>query len=879
MSPRLLATRFHIPTPRTGLVARPRLLEQLQRGLDENRKLTLISAPAGYGKTTLVAEWFARLASKAETAQTRIGWLSLNETDNTLVRFMEYFIAALQQVDDALGQRALSLLGVPQVASPLVILDELLNDLAGLEFRLCLALDDYHTITAPQIDQALEYLLDHQPPHLHLVITTRVDPALPLARLRARGQMTEIRARDLRFTLPEASQFFNQVMRLDLPAESIQALDARTEGWAAGLQLAALALQDQPDRQDFLSAFGGSHRYVVDFLLDEVLKRQPPEVSAFLTQTSILPRLNAALCQAVTGNPASAAILAGLERANLFLLPLDETRGWYRYHSLFAEALRLGLEPADAPPLHARAAAWFEAQGWPAEALVHWQAVPEPSQAARLMVQLAPELLRSGDAQTLLGWLNTLPESVLDQSPELVSHHALCLLMTGQAEAAHRSAERAFASPSQANDGRLLAVRAWFSAAAGAAETLDLAHLALASLGEGGSFFHALALLALGSQYAWSANLAESSQVFRQTWELGRRMQHPFIALGGLANLAFNLLEMGQLRQAETLCRSAFKEYVDSRSRPLPVLGILHSALAAICYEKGDLDEAQNLAEGGIALCRRLFSNDIMGGDSEITLARIALERGEPEKGFDLLGGIASAARQRDMTMVVYKMALAEADLHFLLGDLPAARRKLQEAQALTRPELSKSSRIAAHWHARLLAAAGQARQALRSLDGLAQAEQQDGALRRQMSIQLTQALAYEQLGESSRAQSLFMEILNQAAAEGYRSLFFPYPGRPTRSLLAAARPGFPDFVASILKEPSPPASPRSAPLDALPDPLSEQEIRVLKLLIAGKSNAEIAAELVISVGTAKWHVHNLLQKLGVNTRTQAIARARDLNI
>ena len=879
MTPHLLATKFHIPSRRAGLVVRPRLLEHLQRGLDENRKLTLISAPAGYGKTTLAAEWIANLQSKIANQKLKICWLSLDEADNAPARFMEYFIAALQQVDEGIGQRPLSLLGVPQVASYLVILDELLNDLAGLEFQLCLALDDYHTITSPQIQQAMEYLLDHQPSQLHLIITTRVDPALPLARLRVRGQMTEIRARDLRFTLEEASQFFNQLMRLDLSLDAIRALDARTEGWAAGLQLAALALSDQPDRQDFLSAFGGSHRYVVDYLLDEVLKRQPTEISAFLTQTSILRRFNAGLCQAVTGNPNSAEILSQMERANLFLLPLDETRGWYRYHSLFAEALHLGLDPAEERTMHARAAAWFEGNGWLSEALAHWQAVPEPAQAARLMTQLAPELLRTGEAQTLLGWLNSLPESVLPQSPELVSHHALCLLMTGQPDAARESAARAFAAPSQAKDGRLLAIQAWFSAAAGSARTMELARLALERLGEGDSFFHALALLALGGQYAWSANLSESSEIFRQTWELGKRMKHPFIALGGLANLAFNLLEKGQLREAESLCRAAFDEFVDSRGRPLPILGILHAPLAAICYEKGSLDEAQNLAERGVALCQRLFSNDIMGGDNEITLARIALERGEPEKGFDLLRAITRSASQRGMTIVVYKMALADAELHLLMGDLPAAGRKLREVEALTRPELSKSSRMAEHLRARLLAAAGETRQALNILHELAQTDQADGALRRHMGIQLTQALVYEQLGDRTRARNLFMEILNLAAVEGYESLFFPHPGRPTRPLLEAARSSAPELVNAILNGKPAEAEPRSAPFEGLPDPLSEQETRVLKLIVAGKSNAEIAADLVISVGTAKWHVHNILQKLGVGNRPEAIARARALGI
>lgn len=874
MHTRLLATKFHIPPRRANLVARSRLLERIDSGLFGGCKLTLISAPAGYGKTSLVAEW---IASKSEHSQTKITWLSLEEADNDPARFIEYFIAALQQVDESIGQRAMSLMGVPQISSPLVILDELLNDLSCLEFRLCLVLDDYHIIHSPEIHQAIEYLLEHQPSQLHFIFTTRIDPPLPLARLRARAQLTEIRARDLRFTLEEASQFFNRVMRLNLPLESVEALDARTEGWAAGLQLAALALQDQSNHQDFLADFGGSHRYVVDYLLEEVLKRQPPEISTFLAQTSILQRFNSALCQAVTENPDSADILTQLERANLFLLPLDESRGWVRYHSLFAEALQLGLTPTEKRTLHARAATWFEENGWLTEALAHWQAVPEPSRAARLMIQLAPGLLRTGEAQTLIGWLKTLPDSLISQSSELVSHHALCLLMTGQPGAAHELAARALAEVSQAKDGRLLAIQAWFSAASGSAETIEIANHSLELLGEGDSFFRALALLALGSQFAWSANLAESTRVFRQTWELGRRMQHPFIALGGLANLAFNLLEMGELREAETLCRVAFEEYVDSRGRTLPVLGMLHAPLAAICYEKGNLEEAQNLAEQGIAICQRLFSNDIMGGDNEITLARISLHHGEPEKGFTLLRGIAHTANLRGMKIIVYKMALAEAELLLLMGDLSAAKSKLREVEALTRPELSKSSRMVEHLRARILAARGDTRQAFVILEKLAEIDQTDGALRRKMGILLTQSLVYEHLGEKQSARSLFLHALKQAVDAGYKSLFLPYPGRPTRPLLEAARSSAPAQVDAILTLVPPDAGSHSAPLDQLPDPLSEQEIRVLEFILAGKSNAEIAVELTISIGTAKWHVHHVLQKLGARSRNQAAARAREL--
>lgn len=879
MNLQLLAAKFQIPF-RNAAVVRPRLLERMTHGLDEQHKLALVSAPAGYGKTTLVAQWISEVTAQRKT---KIACLSLDGADNDAARFLAYFISAFHRVDSNLGQGALSLLGIPQVSSPLVILDQLLNDLDGFQDRLCLVLDDYHVITAPQVHQVLEYFLNHQPPQVYLLLTTRVDPPFPLARMRARGQLTELRARDLRFTLEEARLFFNQTMRLDLDFHTIQALDARTEGWAAGMQLAALALQDVADPGMFVSDFRGSHRYVIDYLIDEVLKRQPPAVRDFLTRTSVLPRFTAGLCQAVTGDPASAEILARLERDNLFLLPLDNDRDWFRYHPLFAEALRLELSQPDEKEIHRKAAAWLEAQGWSREALAHWQAAREPVEAARLIGRLAPELLRGGELQSLLEQINLLPETVVSVSPDLVAYKSLCLLMTGQPAAARAYASSGAASTalavSQPRDGRLLAVQAWFSVAVGDPHSAELAGQALDLLDSEDSLFCALALLAIGGHHAWNANLGESSLVFRQTWELGRRLESPFVSLGGLANLAFNLIEMGQLRQAEALCRVAFDETVDTRGRPLPVLGVLHAPLAAICYEKGDLDEAQLLAERGIALCRRLFSNEMMGGDNEITLARIAFDRGDPATSFSCLHKAAHAAEQRGLSLIVYKMALVETEFYLLQGDIPAAKRKMKDVNRLTQPALTKTSRLMKHLWARILIATGQVREGLELLRELERTDQADGAMRRQAGIHLTQALAYQHLGDLERSSSYMLMAVKFAAQEGYRSLFFDHPGRPTLALLEAARQVAPDFVSDVLKlSPSRNESKTRAGIPLI-EPLSEQETRVLRLIILGKSNAEIAAELVIGIGTAKWHVHHVLQKLGVNNRAQAILRARELGI
>lgn len=878
MISRFLKTKFYIPSWREDAVSRPRLLARLQAGLEEARKLTLISAPAGYGKTTLAAEWIHTIQRYYQPA-IQVAWLSLDEGDNDPARSLSYFISALQSIDETLGQGTSSLLGMPQLPPLSAILDEVINDLAGSDARIVLFLDDYHVITNVILHEALEYLMEHQPPTLHLVITTREDPPFSLARMRARRQVTEIRAHDLRFTLEEARQFFQQSMSLGLDPETINAIESQTEGWAVGLQLAALAMQDLPHPQEFLVGFSGTHRYIIDYLLEEVLKRLPTEISEFLSKTALLKRFNAELCQAVTGNSASTEILAQLERSNLFLIPLDDQRGWYRYHHLFANVLCAGISADVEREICTRAARWFESKALLAEALPYWLAISDVDQVARLLSKLAIDSIRNGELQTLLHWLDSLPEQVVGNDPNLVFYKALCLLMTGQINRAQdylaQANHRFEPAEKSAGYGRLLSIRAWLSATGDEIRTAERAQTALVHLQESDVFFRILTLIALGDYYAWNADLAKSTEVFREAWRLGRQLNHPFITLGALASLAFNLLDQGQLREAEALCRSALAEYVDSRGKPLPILGMIYSPLATICYEKGEFEEAQFFAETGSELCQRLFSSAIMGKDNEIVLARIALLRGNTKQAMELVQATAQAARENNQMMIVFKMAIVQAEVYLVQGNLAEAEMALRELDALVQANLTKAKHIIIHLHAIYWSIVGQPKKALAILSELEQANREEGSVRRVIGVTITKALIYQQLSDQEQARRAFEAAIRLAAPDGYRSPFIPRGNRPTRPLLQAARAIAPAFVDSILQA----TTPAENGSVTLPDPLSEQEIRVLKLLAGGKSNQEIAAELVISVGTAKWHVHNVLQKLGANNRATAILRARELGI
>ena len=443
MTAPILATKLYIPPPRPRVVPRPRLVKRLNEGLAAGHKLALISASAGFGKTTLVSEWIASCGRP-------IAWLSLDEGDNDFTRFLTYLVAGLQTIAANIGEGVLGVLQSPQPPATESILTALLNEINTLPDNFVFVLDDYHVIDSKPVDDVLSFLLEHLPPQMHLVITTREDPSLPLARLRARGQLTELRAADLRFTPAEAAEFLNRVMGLNLSAEDIAALETRTEGWIAGLQLAALSMQGRSDAASFIQAFTGSHRFVLDYLVEEVLQRQPEGIHSFLLKTAILDRLSGSLCNAVTGREDSKGMLDTLERGNLFIIPLDDQRQWYRYHPLFAEVLQARLideQPDQVFSLHRRAGEWYEHNGSAADVIRHALAAEDFERAAGLIELAVPEMRRSrqGATVTELGWLKALPDELVHFRPVLSVDYAYALFAGGEQEAVEarlRDAER-----------------------------------------------------------------------------------------------------------------------------------------------------------------------------------------------------------------------------------------------------------------------------------------------------------------------------------------------------------------------------------------------------------------------------------------------------
>ena len=611
MSENLLKTKLHIPQTRSAeLIPRPRLFEQLNEGVC--RQLTLVAAPAGSGKTTLVSDWLRQIEGAA-------AWLSLDQADNDLTRFWTYLIAGLQTVQPGLGQMALAALqnlGFGNVDTASLVenlLTNLINDIATLSGQLILVLDDYHLIEALEIHQSLNFLLTHLPASLQLVLITREDPPLPLARLRVKKQMIEIRTRDLQFTTEEATQFLNQVMGLDLNQSSIRALEQRTEGWVAGLQMAALSMQQVPDEAAFVEAFAGDDRYIVDYLISEVVERQPISIQTFLLKTSLLDQFNVSLCNAVTEQDNGRNNLDYLERTNLFLISLDNKREWYRYHSLFRGLLRYRFVDEvgedGVKQLHQRAAVWYAGHSRFDEAIQHYLTAEDFGQAAYLMEQVSVKLIGQGQLRKVCRWLDALPVGFLRTRPLLCVSHALALNLSGQAAAVTprlQDAEKSLSSapPTQHQDIQALIhfVQAFLARRENNMSlSTEFLRRAAKGLSQDNLAVRASVNLNLGFNYYLTGQLPQADQTLQAARVDGQVSEAIYVTLIATATQANTYVAQGKLNQAMTLYEEAIAYgLTHNEGRPFPPAGYAYAGLGQVVLEQNDLERAEQcLTQGG----------------------------------------------------------------------------------------------------------------------------------------------------------------------------------------------------------------------------------------------------------------------------------------
>ncbi len=912
----LLKTKLFPPPLRPNLVARPRLLEQLNRGLAQGHKLSLIAAPAGSGKTTLAGAWIAGGERPA-------AWLSLDEGDRDPVRFLTYLIAALQTLPPdrpgaPTGAGVLEMVRSPQPPPVEAILTALLNEISALEASFILVLDDYHLVDSGVVDRALAFLLEHLPSRMHVAITTRADPDLPLARLRARGQLTEVRAADLRFTRDEAAGFLNQSLGLNLAAEAVDALENRTEGWIAGLQLAGLSLQGREDAAGFIRSFTGSHHYVMDYLVAEVLQRQPAAVRAFLLGTSILERLCGPLCEAVLGvsAPAGQEILAHLERANLLLVPLDERRTWYRYHHLLADVLQVRLQqeqPGRVPALHRRAAAWWEAHGFRAEAIRHALAAGDFEQAADWIEQEWAE--KGGSyfrSATWLAWVRALPAEMVRNRLRLSLGYAWEMLHAGELEAAEvrlRDAGRlvaaarrrgpAAAVPEHPLHAVLAVARAFHAQALGeAAAAEEYARQALALAAEDNHHARGLARALLSLARLARGDLEMAYRLMADGLDDLRRAGNLLFATSGTFVLADIRLVQGRLREAMIIYEEALT-LVLARGEPfLQGTADLYLGLGLLERERGNAAAARDHLRQSEALGARAGHDE---WPAHLCLAQARLKQDEGELGGALaLVEEAERLHLRSPVPDVRPLPALKARIWIAQGRLDEARRWALVRGLTAADELSYAREYEHITLARLLLAGGRGHreEALALLERLLAAAEAGGRWGSVLEIRLLQALAHRDGGRMGPALEALAQALAIGEPEGHIRIFVD-EGAPLAELLTAlaaggeraAGPAIPTTVRvyarrllaafdrlAISSDPDRPEG-AAAGLDRLVEPLSPREQEVLRLLADGLSNQEIGDRLFLALNTVKGHNRKIFAKLQVSRRTEAVARARALGL
>ncbi len=942
----LLQTKLYVPSLRPNFVPRPQLIERLNQALQQGNKLTLISAPAGFGKTTLVSEWMGSLrqgAAKESESIHRIAWLSLDEGDNDPARFLTYLIAALNLVEGmgtTIGAGALDMLHSSQPSPAEDVLTSLINDIAAIPGRMILVLDDYHVIDAKPIDDALTFLLEYMPPQMHLVIATRDDPQLPLARLRARGQLIEQRAMDLRFSAAEAAAFLYQVMGLDLSSEDIIALQSRTEGWIAGLQLAALALQGtlarlgsismkgQKDTTGFIKSFTGSHRFVLDYLIEEVIEQQSESVQTFLLQTAILDRMTGSLCDAVcsvgtdTDQGNGQQTLEYLEQANLFITPLDEERHWYRYHRLFSDLLRQRLRQTQLDrvvTLHLQASKWYEQHGFADEAIEHALRAQDFERTAQLLEENIDALWGRGENRKLQNWLDRLPEEILFSKPHSTLFQARYQCNSGQMDKAERTlkaVEQALEAstdqvletgPQRQNSftnfdrvklrGRVAATRALISSyQADVPGIIHHARQALDYLPREDLTWRSLTALTLGNAQGFKGDMTAAYEARFEALKACEAAGDIYFVLIANLELAITLREQGRLQQTIQICQQQMQKAIEFGMSQSTMVGWLLAVWAETLAELNDLNEALDRAKKGFYLTER--SGDLqMLGWSFMCLIRILISRRDLADAEETIQKMENLARKsRIPPWIANQVAAWQARLWLAQDKLEAASQWAQErglatgGEPIPLQEIDFFSLFDYLILARIFIAQGRLDETARLLEQLLRAAEAGGRTSKVIEIKILQALTFQAGNETDRALSALKGALALAEPEGFIRVFVD-EGPPMAHLLyeAVTRGIIPDYARQLLAA-FPPAGPQQAapskiqseirgPKSEIIEPLSERELEVLQLIAMGLTNQEIASRLYLSLNTVKVHTRNIYSKLNVHSRSQAIARSQELGL
>jgi len=911
----LIRTKIRLPFIRPGLVSRPRLQEQIAQGL--RGPLTIIIAPAGYGKTTLTAPSVVSVGIP-------VAWLSLDKNDNQEGSFLNYLVAAIQEADNTIGNEAAQLLAARQPVPPESVLTSLINELDITGMELILVLDDYQFINSQAVHEEVSFLLDHLPHTLHLLIAARSDPLLPLARLRARGQMAELRAADLRFTETEAAQFLNDVMGLHLDAESVAMFEKRTEGWIAGLQMAALSMQNRKDVHSFIEGFSGTNRYILDYLLEEVLARQSPEIQRFLLYTSVLERLTAPLCNAVMlsdeestneendqtfqseGVVLGSAIsnLEYLEQVNLFLVPLDDERIWYRYHHLFADLLRAQLQKVldaeDIAKLHIRAAEWHGQNGSILEAIHHAALASEPEMVERFIIQNYMELVSRGEMSGMRFWIGKLDRELVYSRPWLCIYEAYSHSWFGELDEAALlldEAEKRIQSPTSAPDiqsirGHLIYVKSRVTAMRGdIRQAIKFCLEARKLIPADNVALQLDTRITLGYEYFLSGDYANASQILNETIRIGTTVGAIINTVAASCVMARLYVNQGLLHKAYDSYQTAAQLIPNDDNQHLGARSLVEIGIADLLCEWNDLDAALVHMNEGLKLISMWEKADDLVL-AYITLARIHQAQANKDKATEAVEKAIHLVRTRGVfSEARYQVEYAQVKLLLSQGDLHSVNR-----WAVSQKERLSSDDIAGFENeliyislARVMIVGNQPDEAMRLLSHLEKNAQTGGRKGRLIEIMLLKALSLQKMGDTKKAFIALTESLTLAEPEGYVRIFLD-EDRPMRMLLTQwltdcqsnplanfaklllSQFDAETYLVEMVQE-------KDSPASSLIEPLSQRELEVLNLMALGLTNKKIAEQLIVAPGTIKAHAASIYRKLDVANRTEAVARARQLDI
>lgn len=922
----ILITKLYTPPRPAEFIARPRLIERLNKGL--TRKLTLISAPAGFGKTTLTVDWLHTRSTASTNGQSpRSAWLALDEADNDPTRFFTYLVTSLQQMFPNVGHNALTLLDAAQLPPIETLLTTLINDLAGVladknllpQVNYVLVLDDYHVIETKAVHEIVTFMLNHMPPQTHLVLTSRADPPLSLARLRARRQLNELRINDLRFTIDETTTFLNQVMGLNLSTSDVTALESRTEGWIAGLQLAAISLQGRENVDNFINAFTGSHQFILDYLAEEVIYSQPEHLQHFLLQTAILDRLNGPLCDAVTDRSDSQTTLEKLAQSNLFIMPLDDQRYWYRYHHLFADLLRhylhhppasfsstliAKLKEENIAVLYRRAAVWFEDNGFIEEAVKHTLLAKDFERATRLIEHNFKKMIIHGKANLVKQWLNTLPPHWIEVRPSLYLAHALIAFMGGkldEAEQALKNLEHTFQVRNlpEAEYPNVLA-QATFIAGEIAlmrgevTKSIDLLKRSLDNLVEDEIPIRDVAMLNLAKAYRVLGDIETAGQLMSQINHSKSNASNKLKFFMQIINQAEHYTFHGQLRQAVLLHQQFFQLLQENKilKPPPSVIALFHIKYGELLYEQNNLEAALVYIDKGFEIGKQgvYGSNQMMG---YMNLAKIHQAQGDFDRAFQVLNQALALKQDMGLGPDCDQVKAMQVRLWLAQGNLIAAEKWVQKQSLDFDDEFNYLREFEYITLARLLMAQNQLEAARQLLEQLLKKAEEAERLQSTIEILILQSLIHQAQDNLPQAKQMVERALVLAEPEGYIRLFLD-EGGPMAALLVRlwekyqqnkhALPPTLTYLTKLLDAfgltaivPTQDNTPFST--QPLVEPLTERELEILQLMTDGLSNRKIAEKLVVSENTVKTHARNIFGKLSVRSRVQAIAKGKELEL